>query len=775
MKIKTQVSISIIVFVILAALIISSYFSSEFQLHEIQKKQAIIDNIEKSSFELYYLENDYIVHGGGTRTVEHWNAKYVLLTGQLKELTLTNPSQAAVLNSMLESHADLQPTFSDLVAVTGSAQGNESILASQRVKEFAASTLTEHSQMMMSRSSELSQLVKAETLEVEKRRSQIISSSILVLMIFVLLNYLLINRSVLRSISALGKEAERIGSGDLDTKIETVSNDELGDLSLTITAMASNLKTVLTSKSELEKEVAERRQAEEAVRVSRDLLTKSEADLQTHQVELETQAEELRRAHLELGESRDKYVDLYDFAPIGYLTLTNKALVTEANLACATLLGIERSKMKNARFRKFIAQKDSELWDQYFMALLKQEDKQTCTLMLNRSDASMFPARLESIRITSRDATPTVRVAVSDITDIREVEETLRKSEEKIRLLLNSAAEAIHGIDMNGNCTFCNNSCLQLLGYKHQDELLGRNMHWLIHGKHTDGTHFPVEECRIFRAFQKGEGSHVDDEVLWRADGTSFPAEYWSYPQRHDGKVVGAVVTFLDITERKRAEEALRQANKKLTLLSSITRHDINNQLTVQMGYLSFLELKQFDSTQNEYFRKVSTAAKRISAMIQFTKEYEEIGVHAPTWQDIRTLVDTAVKQAPLGTVMVKNDCPAGTEVFADPLIEKVFYNLMDNAERYGGKITTLRFSFEESEDIHLVICEDDGEGVPVEEKEKIFERGFGKNTGLGLALSREILSITGITIRETGEPGKGARFEMAVPKGMWRSAGRGT
>ena len=109
--------------------------------------------------------------------------------------------------------------------------------------------------------------------------------------------------------------------------------------------------------------------------------------------------------------------------------------------------------------------------------------------------------------------------------------------------------------------------------------------------------------------------------------------------------------------------------------------------------------------------------------------------------------------------------------MFADPLIVKVFYNLMDNAFRYGGKITTIRFSVEQRDEYHVVVCEDDGEGVITEEKERIFERGFGKNTGLGLALSREILDITGITIRETGEPGKGARFEMAVPNEAWRTA----
>jgi signal transduction histidine kinase len=155
--------------------------------------------------------------------------------------------------------------------------------------------------------------------------------------------------------------------------------------------------------------------------------------------------------------------------------------------------------------------------------------------------------------------------------------------------------------------------------------------------------------------------------------------------------------------------------------------------------------------------------------MIQFTKEYESIGVTAPAWQECRTLVDTAAKQAQLGNVRVRNDLPEGMEVLADPLVVKVFYNLIDNAVRYGGKITTIRFSALDRNGDRVIVCEDDGDGVVAEEKEKIFERGFGKNTGLGLALSREILDITGITIIETGEPGKGARFEMTVPEGMWR------
>ena len=152
----------------------------------------------------------------------------------------------------------------------------------------------------------------------------------------------------------------------------------------------------------------------------------------------------------------------------------------------------------------------------------------------------------------------------------------LKESEEKLHLILNSVAEGIYGVDMSGNCIFCNDSCLRLLGYKHPDELLGKNMHWQIHSKHPDGSPYPIEECRLFQAFKKGENVHFDDEVLWRADGTSFPAEFWSHPQRQDGVITGTVITFLDITARERAENYREMSNEILQILSKQgTLHDL--------------------------------------------------------------------------------------------------------------------------------------------------------------------------------------------------------
>lgn len=159
----------------------------------------------------------------------------------------------------------------------------------------------------------------------------------------------------------------------------------------------------------------------------------------------------------------------------------------------------------------------------------------------------------------------------ADITERKIAEEEVKKNKVKLQAILDSTAEAIYGLDNDGNCTFCNASCLKMLGYSHQDELIGKNMHYLIHYKRQDGTPISVYDCRIFRAFKMKEGTHVDDEVLWRSDGTFFDAEYWSYPLFLDNELLGAVVTFIDITERKETTRALAERNQQIENFFSLS------------------------------------------------------------------------------------------------------------------------------------------------------------------------------------------------------------
>jgi len=221
-------------------------------------------------------------------------------------------------------------------------------------------------------------------------------------------------------------------------------------------------------------------------------------------------------------------------------------------------------------------------------------------------------------------------------------------------------------------------------------------------------------------------------------------------------------------TDRKHAETALREAHRKLNLLSSVTRHDILNQLTVLYGFLEISGAALAGTRLEKYVEKEKNAAIAIRRMISFTKDYEEIGQQRPGWHRPDAIIRQVTKTINFPDIPI--DCRLGTlELFADPLLERVFHNLLDNAIRHGEHVKTITVTSESTDRGLLIRWEDDGTGIPDAEKERIFERGYGKHTGLGLFLAREILSLTGITIRETGIFGTGARFELMVPAGMYR------
>lgn len=151
-----------------------------------------------------------------------------------------------------------------------------------------------------------------------------------------------------------------------------------------------------------------------------------------------------------------------------------------------------------------------------------------------------------------------------DVTEMKLISDEIKERGERINLLLNSTAEGIYGIDLDGRCTFCNASALELLGFDNENQVIGKNMHALVHHSRQDGSERPESECKIFQAFNAGKGTHADNEVMWKSDGTAFQAEYFSYPIRQNGKIIGCVVTFWDITHRKEAEEELRNLKDSL-------------------------------------------------------------------------------------------------------------------------------------------------------------------------------------------------------------------
>ena len=222
-----------------------------------------------------------------------------------------------------------------------------------------------------------------------------------------------------------------------------------------------------------------------------------------------------------------------------------------------------------------------------------------------------------------------------------------------------------------------------------------------------------------------------------------------------------------DISDRKQAEEALRQANRKLNLLASITRHDMMNRLTALGGYVELSREMTSDPDLREIFRKEVVLLGTLSHQVRFAREYQEIGIKSPVWQRVQDHVERVVAGIIPGQVDIVGELDT-LEVYADPLMEKIFHNLVENAIMHG-QASRIRFTCRETPGGLLLVCEDNGTGIPADDKDLIFTRGYGRNTGLGLFLTREILAITGLTIRETGEEGTGARFEIHAPKGIYR------
>lgn len=234
----------------------------------------------------------------------------------------------------------------------------------------------------------------------------------------------------------------------------------------------------------------------------------------------------------------------------------------------------------------------------------------------------------------------------------------------------------------------------------------------------------------------------------------------------------GHLFILRDITDRHMALDALASAHRKLNLLSTVTRHDMMNKLTGLMVYLDLIRSTHDPAVRDRYLRQVDEIARMIRDEVAFTRDYQEMGVKSPAWQDLSACIASAKSQVDLGKIRVTEDC-RGTELFADPLLVKVIINLLENAVRHGGsRLSMVRFSCRHEGDSLVIVCEDDGTGIGDTDKGRLFARGFGKNTGLGLFLSHEILAGTGLFIRENGIPGQGARFEITAPSGSFRVTG---
>jgi PAS domain S-box-containing protein len=372
-----------------------------------------------------------------------------------------------------------------------------------------------------------------------------------------------------------------------------------------------------------------------------------------------------------------------------------------------------------------------------------------------------------------------------DITQLVRARQEIAEREERIRLLLDSTAEAIYGIDLSGICTFCNAACARLLGYESPAALIGRQMHPLIHHTKPDGTPYSPEQSPVYAAMRLREGAHVDDEVIWRADGTSFPAEYWSHPIVRNHEVLGAVVTFLDVTERRKAEQEIYDGVQRREQFLAMLSHELRNPLAAILSATRVLDNARWtDATCHEAGQVVARQANHMSRLLDDLLDVARITRGRITLRkecvDLRDVARSAIEA--LGPFMDEHQTRLDVAIASEPLpvvgdparLQQVQANLLSNASKYSPPGAEVRFELFRDGSDAVIRVSDQGCGIDPAMLPKIFDLFVQGNQslarsegglGIGLTLLRSLVELhDGRVEAHSDGVGAGSVFTVRLP-----------
>ncbi len=466
-----------------------------------------------------------------------------------------------------------------------------------------------------------------------------------------------------------------------------------------------------------------------------------------------------RERDAEIRRSEQQYRDLTELLPQMVFEMDRELNVTFANHHALEMLGLTRDDLRSGvNALGHILPSEQPLLLQNMEKMLRGEPGGDPEYTAVRKDGSTFPIHIYAAPIAEEGTITGFRGVIVDISEWKNALFEKWESEARYQSLAEAAQDIIYIIDRADNIVYLNSFGLSMLG-KTAAEVTGKPRRSLF--PESTSSH---QYRNIQRVITTGKPLRIEstiplpDREIWQ-DTHLVPLRDAA------GSITGVMGISRDISRLKLAEVALKRSNEKLNLLNSITRHDVANQLTILNGYIQLALTKEPDPVTADFLKKVAVAGETIQRQIEFTRAYQDLGRQAPDWFSLPVVIS---KAKPDG-VTFTTSCMA-YEVFADPMLEKVFFNLFDNALRHGERVTSMMVRCEtDGEDLRIIV-EDNGVGIPLDLKQKIFKKGFGKNTGYGLFLVREILGITNISIHETGRHESGARFEITVPSGGFRS-----
>ena len=474
---------------------------------------------------------------------------------------------------------------------------------------------------------------------------------------------------------------------------------------------------------------------------------------------------ERRNAESALRASEKRFRALFENSPLGTFIIDIDGNFLQSNHLFCDMLGYDMDVLLASNMSQVTDPPADVRRTSALSRLLDQNLESTETeSVFKRRDGTMWYGTLSlSLHKDQAGVKRQLLGVVHDVTEKRKVEDAVAESERRFRTLFQNTQLSITIADLDGQIVDVNEQFARMMGFTPQ-ELKGKNIYDL------QMPHIRPEESVLVKALLKHESENACVDRQWvRKDGSSWWGHVVAsllYDDNGNPKHILAVV--LDITERKNSEMMMTVANRKLVLLGDLTRHDVKNRLTAMSGFLQLAETKATDILLKSYLSKASQLAVDIAGQMDFSKEYQKLGSQEARWISLAQECVTSRSGLELGDIQLE-DGLAGVEIFADPMVPKGFRNLIENAVKHGEHVSKVSIRHQETPEGMTLVFEDDGIGIADADKKMIFEWGYKNRMGHGLHFVSEMLAITGLSIKETGQYGKGARFEVFVPKGSFR------
>jgi PAS domain S-box-containing protein len=425
-------------------------------------------------------------------------------------------------------------------------------------------------------------------------------------------------------------------------------------------------------------------------------------------------------------------------------------------------------------------------------------------------NGSIIPLELCVSESTENDKKIFVGV-LRDISERKASELAMELANRERNLILNSAGEGIYGLDIEGRTTFVNPTACKILGYT-EEELLGTGQHIMVHHSYADGTHYPKDKCPIYAAFRDGKVHHESEEVFWKKDGSSFPVEYISKPIIDLGKVVGAVVTFTDITARKNAEKELQHAYNELEIRIQERTHELNqakelaerhNQakseflsrmshelrtpMNAILGFAQIMNESRKDPLSDSHKSRLGQILKAGNHLLELINEVLDlarveagkitVSLEPVNIAELATDVLNVVRpMAEKFNIRLVDEITTqyNVHIFADRTrLKQVLLNLLSNGIKYNRKEGSVTLSLDKQKDGTInILVTDTGMGIPSEKLEKIFvpfdrldaEGGEVEGTGIGMTISKKLIELMNGRIQVHSAMGKGSQFSVSLP-----------